>query len=61
MELDDLKHHKDYLAGLILGFAAVSLLTYYLEGVLPDLVSTVTFAAVFSVVWFGLEKISLFD
>lgn len=50
---------REYLAGLVLGFVAVSGVGYVLQRAIPDIVSAVSFALVFTVAWLILDNISL--
>jgi hypothetical protein len=61
MDFSKVKDHKTFLGGLIAGFTTVSLIAYILQDTLPDLVSAISFTAVFTVVWFALDKVSLFN
>lgn len=50
---------KEYLAGLILGFAFVSVIGFVMQGAIPDIISAVSFSIVFTVAWLILDNISL--
>jgi len=50
---------RQYIGGLVIGFAFVSGLGYILQRAVPDLASFFGFALVFTLTWLVLDNISV--